>query len=189
MISIARISTTVHHHYHHQQVLILAIALWACSCRPHLSCMHRKQYNHWCYIYCDLLYNQMRTHTASSPRQQLGQTGFPLAQSWASSRIRRAPNHASGNRFWGTVPSIDAFQCVACRWARFTFSINASVIGGRLHNFKAAPIWVFLLHILIRASLMLAHLLNPLPYQLNQYEWRSLLEYNSFICLCIYNSM
>ena len=113
----------------------------------------------------------------------------PLAQSWASSRIRRAPNHASGNRFWGTVPSIDAFQCVACRWARFTFSVNVLVVGGRLHNFKAAPIWVFFLHILIRASLMLAHLLKPLPYQLHQYEWRSLLEYNSFICLCICNSM
>ena len=100
MLSTARIPTTVHHHhhYHHHQVLILAISLWACSCRPHLLCMHRKQYNQWCYIYSGLLYNLMRTHIASSLTQQLGQTGFPLAQSWASSKIRRAPNHASGHR-------------------------------------------------------------------------------------------
>ena len=65
----------------------------------------------------------------------------------------------------GTVPSIDAFQCAACRWARLTFSVNASVVGGRLHNFNAAPISVFFLYILIRASLMLAHMLKPLPEQ------------------------
>ena len=167
MISTARIPTTAHHHYHHQLVLILAISLWACSCTPHFPCMHRKQYNQCCYIYSGLLYNQMRTHIASSPRQQLWQTGFPLAQSWASSRIRRAPNHALGHRYGGNVPLIDAFQCAACKWARLTFSVNASVVGSRLHNFKEAPIWISFLSLLIRASLMLAHLLKPLPLQAN----------------------
>ena len=152
MISTARIPTTVHHHYHHQQVLILATSSWACSCTPHLPCMHRKQYTQWCYIYSGLLYNQMRTHIVSSPRQQLWQTGFPLcSEPWVRASIG------------GTVPSIDAFQYAACRWARLAFSVNASVVGGRLHNFKAEPISVFFLHILIRASLMLVHLLKPLP--------------------------
>ena len=96
MISTVRIPTTVlhHHHYNHQQVLILETSLWACSYTSHLLRMHRIQYNQWCYIYSGLLYNQMRTHIVSSPTQQLGQTEFPLAQSWASCRTRRAPNHA-----------------------------------------------------------------------------------------------
>ena len=61
----------------------------------------------------------------------------------------------------GTVPSIDAFQCAA----RLAFSVNASVVGGRLHNCQVAPISICFLHILIRVSLMLAHLLKPLPWQ------------------------
>ena len=177
MISTAIIPTTVHHHYHyhHQQVLILATSLWACSCTPHLPCMHRKQYNQWCYIYSGLLYNQMRTHIVSFPRQQLWQTGFPLcSEPWVKESIG------------GTVPSIDAFQCAA--WKVSTFGIFSKCLGGRWQSAQLQS----------RTDISLSPHFDPgfthagtsaETFAIaSQYEWRSLLGYNSFIC-CISDSM
>ena len=114
--------------------------------------MHRKHvYNQWCYIYSGLLYNQMRTHIASSPRRQLGRHG----SLW----------HSRGLQIGSVVlptmrQGIDNGHCA------FPFDILSKCLGGTWQTAQlqsSTNMSLFSPH--IRASLMLAHLLKPLPLQ------------------------
>ena len=150
-----------------------------------LRCLYEHVHEHKTYVQPMVLHlHWPPLQPDAHPYQQLGKTVLPLAQSWASSRIRRAPKPCVRASIGGTVPSSDAFQCAACRWARLTFSVNASVVGGRLHNFKAAPIWVFFSpH--FNPGFTHASTSAETFAIASQYEWRSLLEYNIASSACV----
>ena len=111
----------------------------------------------------------MRTHIVSFPRQQLWQTGFPLC----------------------SEPWVRAFNwCLpVCSLQVSTFGIFSKCLGGRWQSAQ--------LQSRTDISLLSPHFDPGFTHAgtsaetfaiASQYEWRSLLGYNSFIC-CISNSI
>ena len=147
----ARIPTTAHHHhhYHHQQVLILAISLWACSCTPHLPCIHKKSTTN------DATFTVASFKSSCAPTSHHHQdSNWGRQGSLWNSRVLQVGSVVLPTRRQGIDRGHCAFNwCLpVCGLQVSTLHIFSKCLGGRWQTAQLQRSINIFLHILIRAD-------------------------------------